>query len=149
MGLGPGLCRGLLIRLMDDIVVVAACFDGGAFRWDGAEDILRSRGDAVVGGRTRSGGDGVRLLGGDGVRVCGGVGRKDDGGGVRAREVAGVERLDMMANSSSLAPKRLSPHGPVTDRQDEVCSSAVLEGGCLADGLGNLDDDHYYGACRL
>ena len=40
------------------------------------------------------------------MRVCGGVGRKDDGGGVRAREVAGVERLDMMANSSGLAPKR-------------------------------------------
>ena len=102
MGLGPGLCRGLLIRLIDDIVVVAACFDGGVFRWDGADEILRSRGDAVVGGRTRSGGDGVRLLGGDGVRVCGGVGRKDDGGGVRAREVAGVERLDMI--SVGLAP---------------------------------------------
>ena len=54
----------------------------------------------------------MRLLGGDGVRVCGGVGRKDDGGGVRAREVAGVERLDMMANSSGLAPKRLSPLAP-------------------------------------
>ena len=46
------------------------------------------------------------------MRVCGGVGRKDDGGGVRAREVAGVERLDMMANSSGLAPKRLSPLAP-------------------------------------
>ena len=46
------------------------------------------------------------------MRVCGGVGRKDDGGGVRAREVAGVERLDMMANSSGLAPKRLSPPWP-------------------------------------
>ena len=32
MGLGPGLCRGLLMRLIDDIVVVAACLDGGAFR---------------------------------------------------------------------------------------------------------------------
>ena len=52
------------------------------------------------------------------MRVCGGVGRKDDGGGVRAREVAGVERLDMMANSSGLAPKRLSPLG--RNRQREV-----------------------------
>ena len=52
------------------------------------------------------------------MRVCGGVGRKDDGGGVRAREVAGVERLDMLANSSSLAPKRLSPLG--RNRQREV-----------------------------
>ena len=63
------------------------------------------------------------------MRVCGGVGRKDDGGGVRAREVAGVERLDMMANSSGLAPKRLSPPGPVTEEAGRGVLKCVLEGG--------------------